>query len=247
MEKYIADMHIHSEYSFDSKMPIKNIVAKENEKGCKVIAITDHIELRQENIINIVNRLVKRDKEIDQIQKNAPVIIIKGIEVSEPHLYQDSVKFLNELDIVEYIIGSIHHLHGNPLRFYKDDVDDYLRSILDMVLNANIDTVAHLDYIKRYGTNNKFDEKLLEEILNVIIDRNLTLEINTSGYKRCGSLFPDIEIINKYAELGGTKVVFGSDAHIEEDLYEGIDKARNQTKKLNLTPGIIKNGQFKSI
>ena len=64
MEKYTADMHIHSNYSFDCEMPLENIVKKEIEDGVKVIAITDHVELDRESLITVINKLVKRNEKI---------------------------------------------------------------------------------------------------------------------------------------------------------------------------------------
>lgn len=247
MEKYAADMHIHSNYSFDSEMPLENIIKNELSNGVKVIAITDHVELNRETLITVINKLVKRNIEINSLEEKYAISIIKGIEVSEPHLHKEAMNFFREIDLIEYIIGSIHHLNGESFRFHKDNVDEYLRSILKMVEYGNFDTVAHLDYIKRYGTDLKLDEKLLDEILNIIIEKDLTLEVNTSGYRRCGSPFPSLEILNRYAELGGKKITFGSDAHRENEVYDGIDRGFNEVKKLNLTPGVIKNRQFKSI
>lgn len=247
MEKYTADMHIHSNYSFDCKMPLENIVKIEIENGVKIIAVTDHIELNRESLITVINKLVKRNEEINSLEDKYAISIIKGIEVSEPHLHKEAMKFFKELDLIEYIIGSIHHLNGESFRFHKDSVNEYLRSILKMVEYGEFDTIAHLDYIKKYGTSLKLDEKLIDEILNIIIEKNLTLEVNTSGYRRCGSMFPSMDILTKYSEFGGEKITFGSDAHKENELYNGIPEAVNETKVLNLTPGIIKNGQFKSI
>lgn len=247
MEKYVADMHIHSEYSYDSKLPIKNLVEIEKEKGAKVIAITDHIEFSMDNMLTIIRNLCEREREIESIQSDNDILILSGIEVSEPHLYEKAFSYLRELSFIDYVLGSIHHINGKKLIHYKDDVDEYLRCILNMVMNSNIDTLAHMDYLKKYGTTNQFDNGLIDEILNVIIDKNITLELNSSGYRRCGSLFPSEYILSRYKELGGENVVIGSDAHRENELYNGIDKAASKAKQLGLKKGIIINGQFKSI
>ena len=75
MEKYTADMHIHSNYSFDCKMPLENIVKKEIENGVKVIAVTDHVELDRESLITVINKLVKRNEEIISTQKSGSILI----------------------------------------------------------------------------------------------------------------------------------------------------------------------------
>jgi len=40
-----ADLHVHSEYSFDSKSRLKKILKKAREKKLDIIAITDHEEM----------------------------------------------------------------------------------------------------------------------------------------------------------------------------------------------------------
>lgn len=56
--------------------------------------------------------------------------------------------------------------------------------------------------------------ELIDEILRVIVTREISLEVNTSGYKNGGTMpNPNEDIIRRYRELGGESVTFGSDAH----------------------------------
>lgn len=247
MENYKADVHIHSSYSFDSDLPIKTIIEREKELGNDVIAITDHVEFAQKNILQTVNSLAKREKEIRKYEQEKDILVIRGVEISEPHLYKEYVEFLRNMYGIEYIIGSIHHLNGKSFRYNKDAVDDYLRLMLDMVTYGDMDTLAHMDYIKKYGTKRNLDKSLIDEILTTIIARGITLEINSSGYRRCGSPFPSVEILERYIDLGGSNVVIGSDAHQKSELYDGVKQAYEDIKELKLNKGVIVNKQFKSI
>lgn len=247
MKNYNADMHIHSNYSFDSTLPINTIIKKEKELGNSVIAITDHIEFSRDNLLKTINTLVRREKEISELEKEQNILVIRGVEVSEPHLYKEYMEFLRNMECIEYVIGSIHNIDGKSFRYNKDAVDEYLRLMLDMVSNADIDTLAHMDYIKKYGTKKVLDKGLIDEILTTIIARGITLEINSSGYRRCGSPFPSIEILERYTELGGKNVVIGSDAHKEKELYDGVEKVCEEIKEGKLNKGIVINKHFKSI
>ena len=101
-----------------------------------------------------------------------------------------------------------------------------------------IDTVGHLDYITRYLPSGyafyhyeKYVE-LIDEILKIILERNIILEINTSGYKNGGIMpNPCFEIIKRFRELGGENIIFGSDAHDISRVAADFDRAAMLAKK----------------
>lgn len=249
MTKYSADMHIHSKYSFDSKMEIKDIIGVLKEKKLKYLALTDHVEFSTQPVGEVLHRIKHRNEEIDELQSTTNIKLIKGLEISEPHLYEREVEYLNSITDLDYIIGSIHHIYRMPLRKMsnlKNAYNLYYESMLKMVENTDIDTLAHMDYIKKRISRNDYDPKIVTEILKTIIDRDIALEINTSGYRRCGEYFPSNEILDEYIALGGKKVVLGSDAHNLNELYDNIPEA---TEELNpeLTPGVIVNHHYRSL
>ena len=63
-----CDLHIHSNYSYDSGALVKDIVDTAIKRGMDCIAITDHKE-------------VKGALEAVEYAKNKPILIIPGIEV----------------------------------------------------------------------------------------------------------------------------------------------------------------------
>lgn len=249
MTNYNADMHIHSKYSFDSKMDIKEIIQKLEEKKLKYLALTDHIEFATQPVGEVIHRIKHRNEEIDELQSTTNIKIIKGVEISEPHLYESEVEYLNSIEDLDYVIGSIHHIYRMPLRkmsHLRNAYSLYYQSMLKMVSTANIDTLAHMDYIKKSVSRNDYDPEIITEILKTIIARNIALEINTSGMRRCGEYFPSEEIINQYISLGGKNIVYGSDAHTLNELYDNIPEATEDINPL-LNPGIIVNHNFRSL
>jgi len=112
-------------------------------------------------------------------------------------------------------------------------VEEYLDTALEIVSSADFDSFAHLGYIVRYifradGTRYELSkhEKKLKSVLQSLIDRGKSLEINTAdiggGYDR---LVPDVSVIKMYRGLGGRYVTAGSDAHIAERVGAGLDRA----------------------
>lgn len=250
MVKYSADMHIHTNYSFDSKMEIKKIIKKMEEYELKYFALTDHVEFSNQPVKEVIHRINERNKEIDELQQHTNIKLIKGVEVSEPHLFEAEMELLKEVDDLDVILGSIHHIYGMPLRKMKHNknaYDLYLQSMLKTIKNTDIDVLAHLDYLKRHVANGVFDTELLIEILNIAIEKGITLEINTSGVRRCGEYFPSNDILKLYKELGGKQITFGSDAHRLEELYDNIPEAYEEVKVYNLTPGVIVNHKFRNL
>ena len=250
MAKQKADMHIHSSFSWDSKQNITYIAEKLDKKNITYGGLADHVEFAFQPEPEVLYMLKKRNKELAKIEDSHKVELLQGIEVSEPHLYPHEMEILKDVDNIDFILGSIHHVYGMPLKKLKElgnCYDLYLNSVLQMVETANIDAVAHLDYIKRYFAGN-FQNDVLKQILETIIDRDLALEINTSGYRRCGEYFPSSDILDLYASLGGKKIILGSDAHHDREINENIDEAREfLSENYNFQEGIIKKRRFRRI
>lgn len=247
---YKGDTHIHTEYSFDSKSKIKNLIEKAEDKNLDFIAFTDHVEFSVQPIKEVIHRIKNRNQKIDELQQETNIKLIKGLEISEPHLYLSEMDYLQELNDIDYIIGSIHHVYGISLRKMtnvKNIYKLYLQSMLKMVNSTEIDTLAHLDYIKKYIQREDFDKELLKEILNVIIERNIALEVNTSGARRNTTQFPDKEILAMYKELGGKNITLGSDAHREEELYDHIPIVNEEIEDLNFNKGYVLKRRFRNI
>ena len=245
-----ADMHIHSCFSWDSKMNLQPITEKLDKKHIEFGGLADHVEFAFQPEPEVLYMLKKRTKELNKIEGQHKVEILKGIEVSEPHLYTQEMECLKEIPDIDFILGSIHHVYGMPLKKMKEMrncYDAYLNSVLQMVETADIDAVAHLDYIKRYFSG-EFKNDVLTQVLKTIIERDLALEVNTSGVRRCGDAFPSDEILDLYASLGGKKIILGSDAHHDREINENVDETREYlSEKYNFQEGIIKKRRFRRI
>lgn len=249
-EKYYkGDMHIHSKYSWDSDMDIATIIKNAEKHKLKYIGIADHVDFGNEATLDVVNKLKKRNEEIDKLQESTDVRILKGVEVGEPHLYEDEMEYLKRISDLDYIIGSIHYIKRVSLSRAKckDLVNKYYREVLRMVKEADIDILGHMDYIKRYVDMDGLDEDLIYQIIDAIRAHEIALEINTSGLRRCRGLFPNDKIIDCYIKAKGKKITYGSDAHAEDELFTSIKETSMNQKIYKLTPGVIINHKFKQI
>ena len=95
-----------------------------------------------------------------------------------------------------------------------------------MLEHDYFDVVCHLDLIKKFGFQPKWSiSKEMDNILQIIHDKGLTLEINTSGLNHpVGEIYPSVEIIQRSRELM-IPVTLGSDAHKPQNIGRHFDKA----------------------
>ena len=247
MKRYLADTHVHTNYSFDSDMKIPEIIARLEELKLKYVLLADHVEFAYQYPEEVIHRLEMRNDEIDKLQKKTKLKIVKAIEVSEPHLYKAELETVRKQIELDCVIGSIHHLLGAPLKkiaHMHNIYDLYLDSLYNMVTDSDIDIVAHLDYVKKYNMQQDFSPEALEPLLKEIIDRNLVLEVNTHT-KHMDEHYPSNKILKQYADLGGKRVSIGSDAHKKSELYNKIPVTSEEIDEYGFTKGLVIEKSFR--
>lgn len=217
---YLADMHMHSIYSYDGQMRLKQMVERGKKLNLKYMAFTEHLEFNQITIKQFLNRYQLYKEELEQLQEcNPEITLIKAVEISNPELYLKELESLNKLDL-DYIIGSNHIL---PKNNSEKEILNYYKKILTIIKNGGIDTIGHLDYLGRKVDDNNIDNGIIEEIFKELIKRKIALEINTSAIRRKGlDSFPSQIKFDLYKKLGGNIVTIGSYAHRINEIYDSI-------------------------
>lgn len=232
---------MHSIFSYDGQMSLEGMVKKGLELGLLYLAFTEHVEFGQITIKQFLNRYKVYEEEVNRLQETYPKItLLKGAEVSNPEIYTSELGILNSLDL-DYIIGSNHQ---TPKSESETDILNYYKSILNMVKAGGIDSVGHLDYLRRKFDDSSISDDILKEIFEEMIKNGITLEINSSAIRRKNlDSFPSHEKINLYTESGGMNVTLGSDAHRINEIYDGIQKISKKYSSLN--QGIYIKRKFK--
>lgn len=235
-------MHIHSEYSWDSKMKLEDIAKILVENGIRYAAITDHVEFNREDIMFVRNKFSKRDREINEINKRyeGKLNLLNAVEISEPDWYPEQVKNLTDAFDFDFIMGSIHHIPNLKTSENKKYVNYlYYKRMLEMIEAGQIDVVGHLDYINKYYGKDYSDYDQVKEIFQAIKEHNQIIEINTSAERRARlNLFPSIDKICRY-KLVSDYVTIGSDAHQENELADNLEQAEYLSKEIGLKPVIF--------
>ena len=251
-----ANNHIHSNFSWDCKMDLDKIVKTLRESNIKYGTITDHIEFPSEAMPYIFTKFKIRNLELGRINKieNGNIVLLNGVEISEPHLYKEKISDLSSLGL-DVIYGSIHHFftRAQTESDMKLAYRQYYKEVLKMIEIGQIDVVAHLDYINRYYDRDYSDINQVKEILQAIIENNMALEINTSAKRRTihnitkYDIFPTIDKLEMYFDLGGEKIVIGSDAHAVNELTDNLDIVENYPVLKEKKIGIYKQRKFEII
>lgn len=236
----LTDMHVHSVFSVDGKDDLVTMCRAAIKKGLKYICFTEHFDMNPKDLGYGYFNFEKFSQAIDSAKGKFRdnLCILKGLEFSEPHLYPKEFESMLKKDF-DVILGSVHWVGENIIgekeleeKFSKEQIfEKYYIEILRAIKFGGFDALAHLDFPKRYSKES-CSLDLTDEILNELSKSGIALEVNTSplrkGLNECS---PDKELLRKYTEAGGQKIIVGSDAHYSSEIGAGFKYAQDLIKR----------------
>lgn len=216
------------------------------ERGMETVSITDHVEMDwfyghprkyDQTAYMSYADAVKAKKDYE-----GKIEVLVGIELGEPCYNLTETERLLKMHDYDIVVGSLHNLKGwddfSQINYAKGGFDIYemLRQYYqDMTVMAEwggMDTLAHIIYPMRYlvgkygiQVDKSKVQKYVDELFDVLAQKDIALEINTSGLRQTiGTTMPDIDWIKRFKELGGKHVTVGSDSHTTKDMGAGIER-----------------------
>jgi len=252
----MTDFHTHSTFSFDGTEPIENIVRAAIGKGIKTLAVTDHFEFFDGELSFTQDKLKAYITEITALKKQyaGQINLLCGLEVGYTKNHADQLADALAPHSFDYLINSVHEVNGIDCYFaeYFENktksraYGDYLTAVLDS-LDAPYPyhTAGHIGYVCRNSPYANADieypefKELLDAILQKLITKDKFLEINPNIYGTARqetrhAFSPNVEILTAYKNMGGKKIIYGSDAHKSERLGDKYKEGVQILKNLGL-------------
>ncbi|WP_417908921.1 histidinol-phosphatase [Candidatus Electronema sp. PJ] len=130
------------------------------------------------------------------------------------HFYFDGSRHLNLL--------SSKHEHIAALRAIGPELilEAYFTSLIEACQQIPCDKLCHLDAALRHLPPFQLTarhQELISQLLQVMREKKIALEVNTSGYAVRPQPYPTVEIIRQAVKLG-ISLIPGSDAHHPEQV-----------------------------
>jgi histidinol-phosphatase (PHP family) len=222
-------------------------------QGIKCICFTDHVDYnkhdegygfyKKQTYFEEFKRI--KDKYSDKIA------LLSGIEFSEPHIYQKEFENLLKHPY-DFILGSIHYWINDLFASQMEEkgislgeaFKKYWEEVYKAVSVGGFDSLAHVDFPKRYYKNSQWNEERMRDIFKVMIKNNISLEINTSSLRKgLSETMPSRDLLYCYEKAGGKNITIGSDAHCANELGKGYEQAIEMLNPV-LVNGFYKNRKF---
>ena len=253
---FMIDMHVHTDDSPDADIPAGELVVRGMDINLSGVGFVAHVDLDPDDYCygGFEESTYNRSIELAREKSGERLLILKGIEVGEPHIYGEKVKSIVEYSNYDFITGALHSLAGIGMvlgsEVYADAdplsiVEQYYVETLQIVEEADIDILAHMGLFRRglalAGLKHDFNElelwpDTIRRILETIIDRNIALELNTSGLRRKENItYPTPFILAQYKKMGGRLITVGSDTHREPYVFFGLKEGKMLLEETGFT------------
>ncbi len=239
------DYHVHTRLCNHAEGVMSDFVLRAIEIGLKEICFLDHLTLQdQGKELSMTPGEVPMYFQAVQVLKKkfADRIDVKaGLEIDFSETHADMAADIVNTYSFDVIGGSVHFPEGfdvvrrsstwgNKGDYTDEDVNRvysrYYETMSRMLDYDYFDILCHFDLAKKFGRkpSRSFDNEIIE-ILRKVKQKDLTLELNTSGYAHpAGESYPAPDIIKKCSDFG-IRFVLGSDAHDPKSVGRYFDKA----------------------
>ena len=256
----MTDMHSHTTFSHDGKNTPAQMLEAAQKKGIAFYGVSDHFDYDYDfSLMDEAERLATKNGDegeyfhtLRHLQEDYEGVM--NVAVGAEFGYSENPKVWGRYALTyekyrpDYVINSVHGQDGRDyaLRSFSQDKKttylEYLR-LVRKSLDApyHYDIIGHIGYIARYVpfednrlSLEEFGEEI-DDILLTIIQKGKILEVNSANKYLANRTLPDWSIVQRYFDLGGRKVSFGSDAHFVERIADKRDEVVEKLKEIGFT------------
>ncbi|QKS72563.1 histidinol-phosphatase [Paenalkalicoccus suaedae] len=250
-----VDLHTHHYRCGHASGDIHDYIEAAISQGFVQIGITDHNPFFHKEEDDGFPGMVMKKSEFSayigamkqaQAKYADKIEVLLGVEGDYFEGHTDVYKSAFKEAGLDYYIGAVHYVNGKHIfdktRWSDPSVDvekellDYYTLTYQMVAEDFGDIVAHMDALKAFAPaiSSKLVDEKLDQIIQLIGETKKTVEINTSGLRKCKELFPSKAVIKKLAESGAS-FTFGSDSHDPKEVGYEYDYVAGVLKGVGVT------------
>ncbi|MEL7609170.1 MAG: histidinol-phosphatase HisJ family protein [Bacillota bacterium] len=236
-----ADYHMHSRHSSDGSESVRAMFERAAELGLDEIAVTDHFDFDEAFLLYPNPVVAELAREIRSVQGRVPRVRF-GAEVAlkDAKAFEDALEYIGDQPI-DLIIGSVHNTGGNDpydAAFFEgrpreEAYADYLEHLAGRCVSATgYSTLGHFDYVAKKAPYAQRTVRYLDNpdafdrVFRHLAHNGIGIEINTSVYRTSDEPMWGLDILQRFVELGGEFVTFGSDAHSAGRIGFRLEDAR---------------------
>jgi histidinol-phosphatase (PHP family) len=243
----MLDYHIHSRLCRHGEGEIYQFVESAIKKGLTEIGFSEHIPIPA--LDDPTGRMVIDDwqvymHDIFAAQKAYPEITIRfGIEADYLPEHQPFIEEFVHSYPFDYVIGSVHfvddwdfsnmELHRRLEEFgIVTFYERYYALIIEAAASGLYDIIGHFDMPKRLGIESpKSLVDARSRALSAIQENHLAMDVNTSGLRKAGEIYPAPEILEQTFSLG-IPITLGSDAHRPDEVAADFETTIDLLKRI---------------
>jgi putative hydrolase len=190
------DCHVHCNYNDHSAsdLTVKNIIARGEKIGLRVIAITEHVRRTSDWIPRYLTEI---RAETAAAASSNKLKLIPGFEAKI--LRNGSIDCCEEYSKDNFIVASFHTIFG--------DKRIWIEALRNAIQNPDVDVIGHLAPEPTFDLN----DKELSELASLIFSNHKIIELNAKYHR------PPPRWLLKFKEHQ-VRFHLGSDAHSLEEI-----------------------------
>lgn len=248
------DLHTHHDRCGHARGNIEDYIKAAIEQGLQVIGISDHspyFHVDEDHFAPVI-AMAKSEfpnyiEDVLMLQKKyaGKIDVLLGIESDFfPGNMSNHLREYQKYPF-DYLIGSVHRIRSGKSIFNRNlwkatserqqrkIKDEYYEDIRESAHSGLFDILGHIDAMKGYYPEfSDIPTNELDNTLQVIGEKGLAIEVNTSGKtKDVGGWYPADDILQR-AFYYDVSISFGSDAHDPHRIGDDYDLVAKRLKEI---------------
>ena len=252
-----CDYHVHCGHSFDADSSILSMAQAAETVGLGGLCFSDHLEFEYAPW-NFPFDPAARQAELREAQKHVRIPLLQGAEIGltpDPVFARQGWEHIRSCN-PDFIIGSIH-IAGDQNVFdppyfstrtreeaygeYLAGIEASIRTLPEMSVLGHYDFVAKNAPYSPRAMSYADAPECFDAIFRYLAENGKGLEINTAVWRDAPVW--GLDILTRFAQLGGEFVTFGSDGHVPSKVGNRFAEAH----QLALTAGIRYTATFRGM